>query len=152
MNRTWRILTITLGLALTAMPQLRAGDTPAAPAVEKTSCSTGTCGNQGHDIWGWLTYCPKGRQGCTECGCLSRHGQRTPPLFTFFLEHPCPEGGEPLATNGKASHGHLHFVKHACTNCEGKATTTVEEMKVVPADAKKMPAVDAKKMPSADAK
>lgn len=152
MNRTWRIVTITLGLAFAALTQVRAGDVRAAPAIEKSCCTTPACGKQGHDIWGWLTFCPKGRQGCTECGCLSRHGQRTPPLYTFFLDYPCPEGGEPLLAYGKGSHGHLHYVKHACTNCEGKAGATVEEVKTVPGEPKKMPAGDAKKMPSGDAK
>jgi hypothetical protein len=147
MNQTWRMLTLTLGLAVLASSQLRAEDShPPVPVIEKSCCSGSTCGRNGPDIWGWLTYCPKGRQMCTECSCLSRHGQRTPPLFAFFLDYPCPPYAE-QGIDGRGLHGHLHYVKHACKNCGGNSTGAIEEVKMLPADAPKMPAAAAKKMP-----
>ena len=144
MNQTWRILTLTLGIAVLALPQLRAEDSPPVPVHEKSCCSAPACGRNGHDILGWLTYCPKGRQWCTECSCLSRHGQRTPPFYAFFLDYPCPPGVEQAAIDGKGSHGHLHYVKHACKTCDGKSTGVIEE---VPEDKTKASGGEPKKMP-----
>jgi len=153
MNQTCRILTLTLGIAALALPQLRAEDShPPVPVNEKSCCSASACGKTGHDIWGWLTFCPKGRQWCTECSCLSRHGQRTPRLFTFFLDYPCPPCAELPAIDGKVSHGHMHYVKHACKNCDGRSTGVIEEVKTTPEDKTKSPAAELKKMPLGDAR
>jgi hypothetical protein len=152
MNRTWRTLTLALGLTVLAMPQLRAEETHSfAPVTAKPCCAGNACGRHGHDFRSWLGYGPIGRQFCGECSCLSPHGCRTPPLYIYFLDYPCPDSGGSLIALDQSGNGHLHYTKHACQRCGGKPSCQSQEV-VVPPEPKRMPTEEALKMPSEDAK
>ncbi|MFL5243968.1 MAG: hypothetical protein ACJ8FY_17845 [Gemmataceae bacterium] len=144
MNRTWRTLTLTLGLAALALSGLRAEDVQTVAPVPATPCCTGkACGKHGHDFRSWLGYGPIGRQFCGECSCLSPHGCRTPPLYIYFLDYPCPDSAGSQIALDHSGEGHLHYTKHACRSCASKSSCQSAEV-VVPAEPKRMPPAETK--------
>lgn len=94
--RLLRICLTVGSLWLLAAQSCRAGEEVAPPVADTPGCGcVASCGtgyvhdcSLGH-FWGWLTYHPVSRYGCGKgktCNC------RTPPLFTYFLDH-CDQAG-----------------------------------------------------------